>query len=213
MIVITDIEVPADQFALGRLLNEIPDVKLELERLVPLQTAVIPLFWVEGASPDTIEETIRHDPITQDISHLTETGGRHLFEFEWSPDVDAIVQPLLESNASVLRAEGTGKIWEFRLQFTDRDSFSHFRRRCREKDITFELLRLYNPSVPRQQEPLTEPQAEILLTAYRDGYWDIPRHATLGDIAAALDISENAASERLRRAIKKAIAGTDLVTE
>ncbi|WP_390207643.1 hypothetical protein [Halocatena marina] len=48
---ITDISIPADQFALGRLLDEYPDIAVELERLVPLREDIISLFWVTGAPP------------------------------------------------------------------------------------------------------------------------------------------------------------------
>lgn len=37
--------IPADVFPLGRVLDEYPDVEIELERLVPLSEGIIPLFW------------------------------------------------------------------------------------------------------------------------------------------------------------------------
>lgn len=43
-------------------------------------------------------------------------------------------------------------------------------------------------------------QREVLITAEEKGYFSVPRDAQIEDIAAELDISPNAVSERLRRA-------------
>lgn len=59
MTVIADVTVPADQFDLGRLLEAYPNVELELERLVPLRTSIIPLFWVDGGSVEEVTATLR----------------------------------------------------------------------------------------------------------------------------------------------------------
>lgn len=48
---------------------------------------------------------------------------------------------------------------------------------------------------------LTEKQEAVLVEAIEGGYFEIPRGSTLGDIADHLSISEQAASERLRRAM------------
>ena len=48
MAVITDISIPADQFRLGQLLDEYPDIDIELVRVIPLRDGIIPLFWVAG---------------------------------------------------------------------------------------------------------------------------------------------------------------------
>ncbi|MFB6082092.1 MAG: helix-turn-helix domain-containing protein [Halanaeroarchaeum sp.] len=47
---------------------------------------------------------------------------------------------------------------------------------------------------------LTGRQAEVLALALDRGFFDIPREATVSDVAAALDISKSTASDILRRA-------------
>ncbi|WP_266082422.1 helix-turn-helix domain-containing protein [Haladaptatus caseinilyticus] len=204
--IITDITVPADQFALGRLLDEYPAIKIELERLVPLQSGIIPLFWVEGGESDAIEATLRNDPLTQDVQLLTEADGRLLFEIEWSPDVNHLVQPLLATDAEILIAEGTVDAWEFRLQFPIRQALTDFLTQCREHGVAIELRRLYNPTLPDEGGQLTDDQYEIIAAAYERGFWNIPRDATLEDLAAELSISGNSASQRLRRGITTLVA-------
>lgn len=44
MIVIADITVPSNAFELGRLLDEFPNARIELERIVPLDHAILPFL-------------------------------------------------------------------------------------------------------------------------------------------------------------------------
>jgi len=48
---------------------------------------------------------------------------------------------------------------------------------------------------------LSEPQREALTLAVRRGYYDIPRGCTTAELADELGISDQAVTERLRRAI------------
>lgn len=44
MIPIVDITVPTSALELGRLLEQLPSVRTELEQLVPIENSLIPLF-------------------------------------------------------------------------------------------------------------------------------------------------------------------------
>lgn len=209
MTVYATVSIPADQFALGRLFEEYPDVEIEVERIAPLHASVLPLFWVGGAGKDEIGAALRDDSMVEEVRHLTKTGGRHLFEIRWNSAVNSVVQPLIESNAEILRAEGTVDEWEFRLQFRSRDDLATFRTECVENDVDVEFHSLSNPSLPDESGSLTDEQQDILEVAYENGYWDVPRAVTLAELADRLDISSNAASQRLRRATKT-LVGEDL---
>ncbi|MDS0283835.1 bacterio-opsin activator domain-containing protein [Haloarcula onubensis] len=204
MTVITDIEIPADKFALGKLLEQYPDIEIELVRVIPIRDGIIPLFWVDGADPDDIEATIHDDPLAEDIELLTETDGRYLFEIHWSTEIDHLIQPMIESRAEVLIAEGNSDRWTFRLQFANRSMLADFRQRCQDNNIHFELKALYNPTIPGEQleeGELTSEQYDLLATAHENGYWHIPRDIDLGELADLIGISSNAASQRMRRGL------------
>lgn len=203
---ITDIRVPAAAFPLGRILDEYPEIEIELERLVPTRAEIIPLFWVGSESEAAVEETLRSDPLVEDVVQLTRTPDRILYSVDWSSAVDGLVDALVDIPVDVLTAEGTADFWEFRLQFPGREQLSQFRRRCQDEDIDLELLRVYNPQMPPEEGPLTGEQQDALATAYENGYWDIPREITQTELAALVGISDNSMSQRLRRGVKVAVA-------
>lgn len=56
------------------------------------------------------------------------------------------------------------------------------------------------------RDALTDRQAEVLDTAYELGYFEHPRDATAGDVAAALDISTTTFTEHLAAAQRKLLS-------
>ncbi|MFC4440448.1 MULTISPECIES: helix-turn-helix domain-containing protein [Natrialbaceae] len=208
MIVITDISIPAHAFPLGRVLEEYPNVEIELERIVPLREAIIPLFWVDAESADHIEETLEDDPLTMSVAQLTQTDSRILYEIQWSTDIDGLVQSLIETNARILEAEGTADVWDFRLQFRSREDLSAFRDACEAHDIPLTLRRLYNPALPEDGGQLSADQYETLISAYRGGYFEVPRGTSMDALATEFDISDSAVSQRIRRGTAALIAET-----
>ena len=199
---ITDIRVPAEQFPLGRILQEYPEVEIELERIVPTRDQIVPLFWVASESEQNVENTLREDPLVEEISQLTRTPDRILYSVNWSSEINSLVRSIIDFGIQVLTAEGTAKFWEFRFQFRDREQLGQFRRRCQNEDIQIELIRVYNPMMPPEEGPLTAEQADALSTAYENGYWDIPRGITQKELADLVGISDNSMSQRLRRGVK-----------
>ncbi|AUX10412.1 bacterio-opsin activator HTH domain-containing protein [Halalkaliarchaeum desulfuricum] len=53
---------------------------------------------------------------------------------------------------------------------------------------------------------LTHKQRQAVLTADELGYYDTPRSGTLGDVAAELEISDSAASSRLKTVERKLVS-------
>jgi len=47
--------VPSDQFPLGTVFNQLPNVTVELERIIPSRDVVVSYFWVRGTEVTDIE--------------------------------------------------------------------------------------------------------------------------------------------------------------
>ncbi|MFC4357238.1 helix-turn-helix domain-containing protein [Halobium salinum] len=208
MIPIVDITIPANAFELGSLLDEIPDIHVELERIVPIYDSIIPLFWVSNGDEDEIVATLQRSPLTESVQSLTDDGKRQLFEVRWTLDADEFVQTLIETRARMLEGESIGEGWEFRLQFHSHDELGDFRDQCSTKDIPVLVRRVYNPHYPHEGNPMSSEQHEALVAAYERGYFDIPRGTTIGELAKTFDISDNAFSQRLRRGLASLVYET-----
>jgi len=91
MVVIADITVPADTFPLGRILDEYPAVEIELERIVPLREAIVPLFWIAGTEPEVIETSLLEHSKTEAVEILTTKDDETLFEVHWSADINGLI--------------------------------------------------------------------------------------------------------------------------
>ncbi|WP_439027488.1 helix-turn-helix domain-containing protein [Haloarchaeobius sp. DT45] len=208
MTLITDISIPSSEFALGRLFDAFPDIEVELERLVPMETGIMPLFWMTGEDEDSVQQALADDPLTQSVRCLSETGERSLFEIVWSPDVNGVIQPLLQNEGDVLRAVGNAEEWTFRLLFADRSHLRKFQTDCLDQGVHLDVRRIYNPVSPTGGSTLTKEQRDIIALAFEEGYWEVPRNITLGELGARMDISDSAASQRLRRGIKALLNDT-----
>ncbi|RLM59951.1 helix-turn-helix domain-containing protein, partial [Halorubrum sp. Atlit-26R] len=126
-------------------------------------------------------------------------------------DLDGL-EALATADAIIERIEVLPSGWRQTGWFADRDTFGEFSSFW-QRNADFQLLRLTHDD---ESEPpgdgLTDRQREALRIAYERGYFEIPRQASLEDIAAELEISASSVSERLRRAqtelIEEAVAPT-----
>ncbi|MGQ3414524.1 helix-turn-helix domain-containing protein [Natrinema sp. LN54] len=200
MITEVDVSVPAESFALGQLLREHPDATVELERRVPLgEGTVIPQFWVTGVEETAIEASFGESPLVEWFERLAGSAGSTLYEVQWASDINGLVQSLVDVGADLLQAEGTDEDWDFRIQFKDHADLAAFRRVLRAEGIPLTLHKISNPTVVDEEQLLTAEQSDALVTAYKEGYFEVPRGIDQAELAALLGISDSSLSQRLRR--------------
>lgn len=210
MTVIADFTVPADDFALGRIMEVRRGINVKLETMVPTGESVMPYFWVPVQDADAVEATLRDDPLTLDVDTIDEVNGEVLFRVSWSSEIDGLVDAILNTGAVVLEAEGTGDDWLMELRFGDYDSLSTFYEGCTRKDIGIDLDKVHSSIGDGETDGygLTDEQRDTLLTALEEGYFEVPRETTLVELGEVMDISDSAVSQRLRRGLSKLLAET-----
>ncbi|RQG96633.1 helix-turn-helix domain-containing protein [Natrarchaeobius chitinivorans] len=206
MSVIAEISVPVDAFVLGRILDDVPAVEIELERIVPLEEGITPLFWISGASAGEIEAILRDQPEIENFDVVTRIGNRALFEVTWDPEITGLIQALMETRAKILEATGTARRWDFKIRFHSHDNLSSFNVRLTNLGITVTLRKIYVPSPDDTTDVLSSDQRELLLLAHREGYFKVPRRTTLSELATKEGVSDSAISQRLRRALDSFIS-------
>ena len=203
MSVITEVRIPPDDFELGRILSLDSTSAIELETLVPTGDTTVPLFWIYGAVDDEFLDTVRNHPTVNSVAKVDTFGDRTLFKMNWDASQDLLFQGISNHDGQILSATGTHKQWDFKLRFPTREALSQYRAWCKDANISVEPLRVYNPTDP-STDPwygLSDPQREALTLAVRMGYYDIPRGCSTKELADELGISDQAVTERLRRAI------------
>ena len=118
------------------------------------------------------------------------------------------LKALATAEAIIERIEVRDYGWNQTGWFASRNAFTDFS--CFwQHNASFRLRRLTQDGETEPPgEGLTDRQHEALRTAYELGYFDIPRRASLEDVAAELDVSASSISERLRRAQTQLIEET-----
>lgn len=202
MAIITEMNIPADTFDLGRVTSVGGPVHLELERVVPAGGEVMPFFWATNCPDfDRFESRVREEELVEELSAVVRFEDQVLYHVVWGETTASLSRALVESEAAILEAHGNDP-WQFRLRFATRERLQHFVNHCREAGIEVEptsINELDRGGSSATAYGLTHEQRAALLAAVRGGYFGVPRETTLAEVAAELGISQQATSERLRR--------------
>ncbi|WP_435101540.1 helix-turn-helix domain-containing protein [Halarchaeum sp. P4] len=204
MSVIADVEVAATSFELGRALTVPGRADVELEEMVPLEHAVVPLFWLNATSAAEFVASVEANENVEDLAVVEEEHGRTLYSLQWDARDDRLLGAIPDHDGYLLSATGSETTWLFQVRFPDHDAFEAFCDQCSDNYIDYDVRSLYHSTRPDSGRwyGLTEQQYETLLLAHERGYYDIPRQVTTRELAAELGISDQAVTERLRRAIR-----------
>jgi predicted DNA binding protein len=203
MSVIVELTVPAEQFALYETLSTVPEMIVEVERVVAHSSdRIIPYFWTSGADYEQFETAANDDPTIEDLEKLYEVENAVLYRANWVQHVESVAYAYIETEARLLEATGRNDQWELHLRFDTEESVAQFNDYLNENDLDINLNRLYEPSHPTSetQRGLTELQRETIIAGLRSGYYEIPRETTPGELAEEFGISQQALSKRFRRA-------------
>jgi hypothetical protein len=212
------VEFDIDSDVLSHALQRTPGMSVVVDTLdasdaIPLRH----LFWAAGGDFDRFEAALEADPTITTFEHLAEESDARLYRLQYAaevPEVEAY-RALVDLDGAVLHAENDGQGWFVRLRFPSREAIAAFRERCWAVDFDIHIRAVYDrdQQAPEHRFGLTTAQHETLLTALKTGYFTIPRAASLQDVADDLDVSSQAASERLRRGMKSLVGATLADTE
>lgn len=211
MSTIAEFTLPPTEFVLAWAVKTVPDVRVEVERVVVDGTEeVTPYFWVIGDHLEEFDSALEEDLTVDEVVTLEERDGKRFYRAKWRDRVRGILFALSDEVASVMAAIYDGGSWSLRMLFADHESLSKFHHYCSTYDISLELDRLHERSNPRTfaKYEVTPEQEAALTTALDMGYFGVPQEVTLAEVAATLDISEQAVSARLRRGTANLVRNT-----
>jgi predicted DNA binding protein len=184
----------------------------------------LPLFVLSVTDGDreTVEEAFADAAVVGEYTVLGTAGdtrryqvqpGRSL-EDHLGPHLDDLsgLEALATAEAVIERIEVLPTGWRQSGWFANRAAFDEFREFW-QRNAGFRLHRLTRAGDPEPPgDGLTNRQREALRTAYELGHFEIPRQASLADVAAELGVSASSVSERLRRAQTQLIEETVATT-
>lgn len=207
MVVIADLRMTDGDDPLSDALSSASNVSVVLDSVVPFDDGILPYVWVEG-NCDTFEGALAAREEVTAVDQKLDTGDRALYRLEWSREHHDVLRSIARTGCTVLAATGNGNGWRYRVRFPSRDGVTRYIERCDELEFDVEVLRiasLTDETVPGRLFELTEKQQEAVELAARRGYFDSPRRTSLSELASQLEISKQALSQRIRRAIHKIV--------
>ncbi len=204
MSIVLALSIPASELSFGDILEALPEIQIQFDRVVPIGTGSFSYVWVNTPKQATFEEAMQRYAITDSLQFLQREDGEFLYRADWQPETDPFLRCLGEVNAAVLQARGAANRWHFDLRFDTQDDVSRFQQRCSEQDISISIERVLSSSAGEHTgQLLTSPQQQTVALALERGYFDVPRRTTVVELAEELGISDQAVSARLRRAMKR----------
>lgn len=202
------VESTVDHPVIRQSLAENPDVRAEWLRSDVTEQGVRVLARMEGGDREALEASFETDPTLDGYERLADSRVYQTTLAGVASDV-AFYPLLVEEGGLIRDFVGDHEGWYLRTAFPDRAAYARFHEHCQAHamDVTFERVYETDDAAGEDGLGLTRPQRELLVAALEEGYFEIPRDASLADVADELGVSQNAASERFRRAVRALVEG------
>ena len=211
---IAEFKIPPESFPFGQTLLEMQDIEIEIDQILPAGESALPFFWVHGCNPEEFMAAAEDEPDVEETRKLESVAHTALYRAEWKPDAK-VINELITSEITLIRANGTADGWQFEVRMTDRAEFGRLWNVFQAANTKVDLIRIYDLSdqLKRKDESVTADQREALVAAYKDGYFEHPRETSLDELSEQFDISSRAVSERIRRGTRNLVRETLLSPE
>lgn len=192
----------------GTLLAE-QTLTVEVERVVPTRSST-QYLWLCDPDVETVIEALEREAGVESVTPLDRYPDRALVRVRWHDFASPFFDVLADTGVRLVEATGTSEGWKATITCADEATLASFYERCRERGIAVDLQMVNSAhfEATGATETLSPVQREILETAFEAGYFEIPREATVADLAARLDRSEQAVSEGLRRGLANYLGAT-----
>jgi hypothetical protein len=185
-----------------------PDTHLVyVQESVPDDRPAQMAFWVVGDAA-CFQAAMDDDGTVEDYERLATADDRSLYRVEIADSTKSKLtyDSFFDAEGVVLSTVADADGWHVRARFPNREELTRHRERCRSLGVGFTLDSVYTTSdVTGDHSGLTPPQREALVAALEMGYFEVPREATAAELGERLGITQQAVSERLRRAVSTVV--------
>jgi predicted DNA binding protein len=187
-------------------LREFSDLKVEVRNIAagtetPLQLTCA----VTGTECGAFGDAASREPAVDELKLLEDGELRRLYWLRAVPGTidQRAYEAAVDSGGFYLQSRHVEGGWCTTMNYPDQACFREFQRRISAEGMEIEptVIRVGQYLLSGGAFELTEKQEAVLSVAVEEGYFDVPRGTTLSQVADRIGISEQAASERLRRAM------------
>lgn len=169
------------------------------------------LVWAAGAPAEEVRRKLSASPAVRSVRELGLGDDRAFLRVGLVEESEplALYRSLVEHDGVLVGASASDESWTLRAFFPSRESLSAFYQDCCSEGHPPDLGSLRDGNVGSGGSwGLTDAQQHALVSAAREGYFEVPKKVTLVELAEVLDISDQAASERIRRGLEQLLTAT-----
>lgn len=184
-------------------MEDVPNLQLEIEQVAACTPDTISVtLWAHSDDFAAFEAVLeRADVITRFEWMDEQPGMRRLYQIRL-PAAETTYWKWMGLGGVLLDGQGTLSGLQMRMRFPHREALLAYRDHCRERGISFTLDSLHNgDKAQKNTRRLTTPQHDMVVAAVEMGYFQVPRGIRMTELAEQFGISDQAASERMRRGL------------
>ncbi|KTG30607.1 helix-turn-helix domain-containing protein [Haloferax profundi] len=201
---------PLGDSYLGTALED-SDLEITFVPGVPISSDPVPYFTTTGPNVDSIEDVLDSHANVEHFELVSSGPERRLYRCQWSLQDGGIISTIQAHDGIVREMVGTKDGWTLSVFFPTNDHAAQFHDTCLDRRLEIDVRRV-EPSSVDERHPATSDLSEKQLTAlelaFSQGYFETPKEASLADIADDIGISEQALSQRIRRALNRLVASS-----
>lgn len=212
-----ELHAPLESVHLGSALVGL-DVEMTLVRSVPALSESAPYFYVRGGDVDAVDDILDTHERVREFKLLSERPFERLYQCVWKPKPDGLIATIGDCDGIVRTMKATMDGWTISIFFPSHERTTTFYSTCMDRDNDINIRRVRRGDLgesPVTDRGLSKKQLEAVRLAYEHGYFETPTETTLAELASYFEISEQALSQRLRRATRRMVQSlvADLVDE
>lgn len=175
-----------------------PDTTFRVSSVLPGSDVAIAVIELTASNPVPILTAIDEQSDIRDLELLWKHDETALLQVETSnPSLLVPMQRAGVPMETPFAVENGAVTWELT---TSADRLSALGDAFDECGIEYRIEYVHAVDASRAENLLTDRQLEVFLTALDAGYYDVPREATLTDVASSLGVSKSTCSDVLHRA-------------
>ena len=206
-----EIGCPLEGSYLGAALED-SDLEIVFVPGVPVSGDPAPYFIAQGPNVDAVGTLLEEHTGVEQYELVASGPEERLYRCRWVIEDEGIIATIRTCDGIVQRMTGTSDGWVLSVLFPTNEHAAQFHDVCLDRRIDIDVRRdaLWDfvNEMDRMTEwvtfpdyGLSEKQLRALELAFDRGYFETPKEASLTDIATEIGISEQALSQRLRRAL------------